>query len=137
MKKKKRILLIMPSFWDPICPPQGIVSLRSYIEKLGYEVFIRDFNTDPRLFDLQRKYFELGLKLFPHWKFLNIFRNGPRYFARHQLAWFFGRQLGTKYEKLVGLILNFDGKSKCTKGMIKRFDSIVAEAFKLTEAKTA
>ncbi len=127
----------MPPFFYPICPPQGIVSLRSYIEKLGYEVFIRDFNTDPRLFDLQRKYFELGLKLFPHWKFLNIFRNGPRYFARHQLAWFFGRQLGKKYEKLVGLILNFDGKSKCTKGMIKRFDSIVAEAFKLTEAKTA
>lgn len=137
MKKKKRILLIMPSFWDPICPPQGIVSLRSYIEKLGYEVFIRDFNTDPRLFDLQRKYFELGLKLFPHWKFLNIFRNGPRYFARHQLAWFFGRRLGIKYEKLAGLILNFDGKSKSAKGMIKRFDSIVAEAFRITETKTA
>lgn len=126
----------MPSFWDPICPPQGIVSLKSYIEDLGYEVFIRDFNTDPKLFSLQRKYFELGLKFFPHWKFLNIFRNGPRYFARHQLAWFFGRNQGAKYEKLVNLILNIDGKSSCTKEMIGEFDAIIAETFKIVELKT-
>ncbi len=126
----------MPPFWDPICPPQGIVSLKSYIENLGYEVFIRDFNTDPKLFSLQRKYFELGLKFFPHWKFLNIFRNGPRYFARHQLAWFFGRGEGAKYEKLISLILNIDGKSICTKEMVKEFDAIIAEIFKIVESKT-
>jgi len=136
MHKYNKILLIMPSFWDPICPPQGIVSLKSYIESLGYEVFIRDFNTDPKLFGLQRKYFELGVKFFPHWKFLNIFRNGPRYFARHQLAWFFGRGKGAKYEKLISSILNMDGKSVCTKEMIKEFDAIIAEVFKIVESKT-
>jgi len=126
----------MPSFWDPICPPQGIVCLKAYIENLGYEVLIRDFNTDPILYTLQRKYFELGLKFFPHWKFLNIFRNGPRYFARHQVAWFFGRDQGTKYEKLVTSILNIDGKSVCTKEMIKEFDNIIAEIFEIVESKT-
>jgi len=135
--KNKRILLIMPSFWDPICPPQGIVCLKSYLESLGYQVFIKDFNTDPVLYGLQRKYFELGLKFFPHWKFLNIFRNGPRYFARHQVAWFFGRDQGEKYERLVASILNIDGKSICTKEMIKEFDGIIAEIFKAVESKTA
>ena len=129
----KKILLVMPPFWDPICAPQGIVSLRSYLERLGYEVHIRDFNTDLELFSLQRKYFEIGLKYFPHWNFLNIFRNGPRYFARHQLAWLFGRQQGKKYEDLVRLILNFDGKSLCASQVIKELDAVITEIFSLVE----
>ena len=82
--KPNKLLLIMPPFWDPICPPQGIVSLKSYLDNRGYDVAIADFNTDGYLFSLQQKYFEYAKSHFPQWEFLNIPRNVPRYFARHQ-----------------------------------------------------
>lgn len=136
MKHNNKILLIMPPFWDPICPPQGIVSLKSYLEKRGYEVHIADFNVDGRLFALQRKYFDLGMGHFPQWKFLNIPRNGPRYFARHQLVWFSGRHQKARYKELIRLILNFDGKSTCNEQIIDAFDSIIEESFNIVASKT-
>jgi len=136
MKKNTTILLIMPPFWDTICPPQGIICLKSYLESKGRRVHIADFNTDSHLFGLQRKYFELGMKFFPKWKDINIFRNGPRYFARHELAWFFGDKHKEKYKKLVKLILNFNGKTNCTNQMINAFDSVIKEIFFTVEAKT-
>lgn len=126
----------MPPFWDPICPPLGIVCLKSYLEKQGSEVHIVDFNTNGYLFNLQRRYFELGMEFFPHWKFLNIYRNGPRYFARHRLAFLFSRQQRLKYEKLVSAILNFDNNTLCNKKIIRKFDYIIEESFKIVESQT-
>ena len=126
----------MPLFWDPICPPQGIVSLKSYLDKRDYEVSIVDFNTDGTLFSLQKKYFELAVSHFPQWKFLNIPRNGPRYFARHQLVWFYSRQKSAPYKALIRQILNFDGKSICTDQLIDALDSIIAEIFDIVALKT-
>ena len=126
----------MPPFWDPICPPQGIVSLRSYLDSRGYDVTIVDMNTDGNLFALQQKYFELAASHFPQWKFLNIPRNGPRYFARHQLVWFHNHQRKVKYKELVRRILNFDGISVCTDHLIEQLDSIISEIFNIIELKT-
>lgn len=134
--KPKKVLLIMPPFWDPICPPQGIVSLKSYLDNRGYEVTISDFNTDGYLFSLQQKYFKLAISHFPQWEFLNIPRNGPRYFARHQLVWFYSRQQTTKYKALIKHILNFDGNSICTDQIIDEFDSIIKEIFNIVALKT-
>jgi hypothetical protein len=134
--KNKKLLLIMPPFWDPICPPQGIVSLKSYLDKKGYDVNIVDLNTDGYLFGLQQKYFDRAISHFPHWKFLNIPRNGPRYFARHQLVWFYSRQRTSRYKELIRHILNFDGKSICPDQLIDQLDSIINEIFNIAASKT-
>ncbi len=127
----------MPPFWDPICPPQGIVCLKSFLENRGYDVHIADFNTDAYLFGLQRRYFEEGMSYFPNWRFLNIYRNGPRYFARHQLAFLCAdKKRGAAYRKLVGLILNFDGKNICTEREIESLDAVINESFNLVASKT-
>ena len=126
----------MPPFWDPICPPQGIVSLKAYLDQRGYKVNIADFNTDGSLFRLQQKYFERAIEHFPQWKFLNIPRNGPRYFARHQLVWFHGHKHSAKYKELVRQILNFDGRSRCTDQVIAELDSIIIEIFNIVLNKT-
>jgi hypothetical protein len=135
-RKNNKILLIMPPFWDPICPPQGIVSLKSYLDGRGYEVNIVDFNTDGYLFSLQQNYFELAISKFPQWKFLNIPRNGPRYFARHQLVWFYSRKQTAKYKELIRQVLNFDGRSICTNETIDALDSIIDEFIHIVESKT-
>ncbi|MHA2039546.1 MAG: B12-binding domain-containing radical SAM protein [Promethearchaeota archaeon] len=134
--KPKKLLLIMPPFWDPICPPQGIVSLKSYLDNRGYEVDIVDFNTDGYLFSLQQKYFELAKSHFPQWEFLNIHRNVPRYFARHQLVRFHSPQKTAKYRELIKLILDFDGKRICTNQIIDELDSIIDEIFNIVASKT-
>jgi radical SAM superfamily enzyme YgiQ (UPF0313 family) len=134
--KPKKLLLIMPPFWDPICPPQGIVSLKSYLDQRGYEVTITDFNTDGSLYRLQQEYFKLAVEHFPQWKYLNIPRNGPRYFARHQLVWFYGRKQTSKYYPLIKHILNFDGKSAFTDQIIDALDSVIEEIFNIILSKT-
>jgi len=134
--KPKKLLLIMPPFWDPICPPQGIISLKAYLEIRDYEVAIVDFNTDGNLFGLQQKYFELVKSFFPHWEFINIPRNVPRYFARHQLVRFYSPQKTAKYRKLIKLILNIDGKSICTDHMIDELDSVIDEIFIIAALRT-
>lgn len=135
--KGKKTLLVMPPFWDPICPPQGIVCLKSFLQERGCGVHIADYNTDGYLFDLQKKYFELAVSYFPHWKFLNIARNGPRYFARHQLAFLrSGKTRTTAYRKLVSLILNFDGRSLFTERAIESLDAVIDEVFSIVASKT-
>lgn len=135
--KRKKILLIMPPFWDPICPPQGIVCLKSFLQNQGYDIYIDDFNCYADLFVLQRKYFEQCMNYFPHWKFLNIFRNGPRYFARHQLTFLqAGSKQNAAYQRLVGIILNFDGKSNFTEKAINSLDGIINEIFNSVLSKT-
>ena len=132
-----KVLLIMPPFWDPICPPQGIVCLKSFLQNQGHDVHIADFNTDARLFGLQKKYLELGTAYFPHWKYLNICRNGPRYFARHRLAFFMADQRRpAAYKELVRLILNFDGRSICTDAAVEAFDAVIEESFHMVASKT-
>ena len=126
----------MPPFWDPICPPQGIVSLKSYLDDRGHDVNIIDLNTDGQLFALQQKYFELAMSYFPQWKFLNIPRNGPRYFARHQMAWFYTPKKTARYKELIRQILNFDGKSVCPDKLIDEFDSIIKEIFDIVAVRT-
>jgi radical SAM superfamily enzyme YgiQ (UPF0313 family) len=134
--KNNKVLLIMPPFWDPICPPQGIVSLESYLMPLGYDVFIADLNTDGYLFNLQQKYFDVAIGQFPQWTFLNIPRNGPRYFARHQLVRFYSRKESAKYRELIRSILNFDGKSIFSDNAIAQLDSIIDEISNIVISKT-
>ena len=131
----RNVLLIMPPFWDTLCPPQGILCLKSYLESKGRRVYIADLNTDSHLFGLQRKYFELGMTFFPEWKDINIFRNGPRYLARHMLAWFFKDKHKTKYKELVAIILGFNGKINYNNQIINSFESVFEEIFFNVEKK--
>ena len=126
----------MPPFWDPICPPQGIACLQAFLESQGHDVTIKDFNTDGPLFSLQKKYFTLGMEYFPRWRRYNIFRNGPRFFARHQLAFLCGRQDKALYIDLVKHILNFDQSDTCTPEAVVGLDAVLEEIAQRVQAKT-
>ncbi len=136
MNTNRKILLVMPPFWDPICPPQGIVSLKAFLQARGHEVHIDDFNTDGPLFALQKKYFEHCLAECPHWKLLSIFRNGPRYFSRHQMVFLrAGSGRGAAYKRLIGHILNIDGKSFFSDKVIDALDAVINESFNVVLGK--
>ena len=61
-----KALLITPAFWDPICPPLGTASLKSYAEISGHQIDIVDLNTNPQIFGAQREYFNEVQQQFPY-----------------------------------------------------------------------
>lgn len=79
-----RALLLVPHFWDPVCVPLGVSSLKSYAERAGHAVELCDFNTVSSIIHAKRAYFEEGMRQFPYWKRWNIERNGTEMLATHQ-----------------------------------------------------
>jgi radical SAM superfamily enzyme YgiQ (UPF0313 family) len=102
-----RALLIVPPFWDPVCVPLGITSLKAYGEANGHQVDVFDFNTVPKVFNVQRAYFDEGERQFPFWKNWFIERNGTEMLALHQILYLFGRR-HPRYRELVGEVMNLD-----------------------------
>jgi radical SAM superfamily enzyme YgiQ (UPF0313 family) len=108
-----KALLIVPHFWDPVCVPLGISSLKAYAEQFGHCIELFDFNTLPDVFGLQRTYFEEGKRQFPVWKQWNIERNGTEMLALHQLAFLYARNQ-PDYPELVAEILNMNGQPQAS-----------------------
>lgn len=106
----QKTLLIVPHFWDPICVPLGICSLKAYVEQFNHKVDLFDYNTVPKIFGMQRKYFEEGMRQFHYWQKWNIYRNGTDMLAFHQLAYLKARHY-PNYRELVGEILNMSGRT--------------------------
>ena len=70
-----KVLLMVPHFWDPVCVPLGISSLKAFAERNGHNVDLFDFNTVPEVFAVQRAYFAECKAQFPHFNNWNIIKN--------------------------------------------------------------
>ena len=66
VSKGKKVLLIMPTFWDIIAPPVGVVSLKSFLQQYGHEVKVVNLNENATVFNTQKKYFSLMSKYVPY-----------------------------------------------------------------------
>jgi len=100
-------VLITPSFWDPVCPPLGIVSLKSFAEQFGHKVNILDLNTTNKIFEVQEQYFKEVINQFPYMKQWNIKRNGTEMLSLHQILYLFAKNQ-KNYKELVTDVLNMD-----------------------------
>ena len=105
MCSRRNVLLLLPPFWDPVCVPLGISSLKAFAERYGHSIDIFDFNSRPEIFGLQRRYFELGKRMFPRWNLWNIERNGTEALAEHQVLYLHARNR-PDYGDLVAEVLN-------------------------------
>ena len=95
-----RALLIVPHFWDPgLCPARDHVA-EGLRRGAGHQVDVFDFNTVPKVFNIQRAYFDEGERQFPFWKNWFIERNGTEMLALHQILYLFGRDR-PKYREMV------------------------------------
>ena len=52
-----RALLLVPHFWDPVCVPLGVCSLKAYADRAGHDVRLYDFNTVSSIIGAKRLYF--------------------------------------------------------------------------------
>src|SRR3989344_3793412 len=53
----KKVVLVMPTFWDVIAPPVGIVSLKSYLQQYGHVVRAVNLNEFSQVYNTQKEYF--------------------------------------------------------------------------------
>lgn len=104
-----KALLIVPPFWDPVCVPLGVSSLKAYAATSGHQVELFDFNTVPEVFAAQRAYFEEGKRQFPVWHKWNIERNGTEMLALHQIIYLYARK-HARYPEMVAEVLNMNGQ---------------------------
>ena len=131
-------LIIVPHFWDPICVPLGVSSLKSFAEREGHYVDLLDFNTDDQIFKIQNKYFTTVLEMFPYMKRWNIFRNGTEMLSIHQLLYLNARSK-PYYADLVAEVMNMDGRnhSKFRDQLdVAVFDEIFDQLYLMAEKKT-
>ncbi len=126
-----KVLLIVPHFWDPVCVPLGISSLKAYAETHGHNVDLFDFNTVPEVFGVQRSYFSECKAQFPHFKDWNIERNGTEMLAIHQILYLFARNR-SDYPEMVAEVLNMDGRDMdqfMDRLDVSRFDALFASLY--------
>ena len=99
----KKVMLIMPTFWDVIAPSVGIVALRSFLQQFGHKVRTVNLNTERKLWHTQNKYFEtLG-------KYVSctslIPRLGTELLGFHMNARVFKDDLPGEYSKYIETLL--------------------------------
>jgi len=131
----KKVLLLVPPFWDPVCVPLGVSSLKAFAERRGHPVDIFDFNAKPKIFSLQRRYFDLGKRMFPRWTKWNIERNGTEALAVHQIL-FLNARRRPDYADLVAEALNMaheDAREFRSRLNVAAFDEIFVELYRLVE----
>ena len=126
-----KALIITPPFWDPVCPPLGMASLKAFAESNGHLVNILDFNTYNSVFQIQNEYFNEVIAQFPYMKSWNIARNGTEMLSIHQMVYMFHENKNF-YGEMITEILNMDGR---TSGDfhdnldVNRFDEIFDKLF--------
>ena len=127
-----KALLITPPFWDPICPPLGIVSIKSFAEKNGHVVNILDLNTSQKIFKIQEEYFSEIKNQFPYMKKWNIERNGTEMLSLHQIVYLYAIHK-KNYKEMVADVLNMDMRSFndfMDNFKIERFDNLFDKLYK-------
>jgi hypothetical protein len=123
-----KVLLIVPHFWDPVCVPLGISSLKAFADAHGHEVELLDFNTIPEIFGVQRAYFAECKRQLPYFKDWNIERNGTEMLAIHQMLYLYARNR-PNYREMVGEVLNMDQRDTgefMDRLDVSRFDALFA-----------
>lgn len=130
MENNKLIYLLILPYWDPMIPPMGISSLKSYLQDKGYNVKTEDLIVKNESLEFYDSYFEALRRIVPPDKQGNFFNIGHDVLQNHMMA----SQNYTDEEQYVNLvkILIFqhfyvDGNTE----EIKRLNRIVEEFFKM------
>src|SRR5215472_2694260 len=126
-----KVLLVVPHFWDPVCVPLGISSLKAYAESHGHSVDLFDCNTVPEVFAVQRAYFSECKAQMPYFAGWNIERNGTEMLAIHQILYLYSRNR-PDYRELIAEVLNMDGRDMgqfMDRLEVSRFDALFASLY--------
>lgn len=65
METKRKILLCIFPYWDPMIPPMGIATLKGFLQRYGYQVKTVDFIVKDECLDFYKNYFNILSDIVP------------------------------------------------------------------------
>ena len=84
--KQDKILLVLLPFWSPLIPPQGLASLKSFLQTHGYHVKTVDANIEDEFKGIYQTYFNTLKRSIPKDKQGNFSRIGHELLRNHMMA---------------------------------------------------
>jgi len=103
IKPKKKVLLLLLPFWDPLVPPLGLASLKAFLEFHGsYHVDIFDANIEPDFREIYDEYFDAFKQFVPEGKRKLLYNIGHEVLKNHTMAYVHSK--GVFGEEYYGLL---------------------------------
>lgn len=104
--KEERILLVMLPYWTPLIPPQGIASIKVYLEKHGYSVRTADANIEEVFKEIYEDYFNALKRFVPEDQWGNFYNIGHDVLRNQMMAYFnHTPEHREEYSQLVKIII--------------------------------
>jgi hypothetical protein len=140
MKKKpfepKKILLGLLPYWTPLIPPQGIASLKVFLEKHGYRVKTFDANVEKQFKDIYQRYFNFLRKSLPENNWGNFYNIGHDVLRNHMMAHFNQVNMKkdddekrTNYNELVKLLIYHTFFRNLDDRQVSQLNTLVSEFY--------
>lgn len=102
--KPKKVLLVFLPFWTPYIPPQGITTLKHYLQARGHCVATADVSMDDNLRELYERYLDTLKEYIPYQKRGNFVNIGHDVLLNHMMA-HINYTDENKYRDLVKIII--------------------------------
>lgn len=100
----RRILLAVTPFWDPLIPPQGIASIKAFLQEKGFTVKTVDTNTESQFLDAYDNYFDFIKTFVPENKRGNFYSIG-HFVLQNQMIAHFNHDDEARYLELVKILV--------------------------------
>lgn len=121
---KEKILLLMPPFWDPEIPPQGISCLKGYLEPLGYRVKTADGNTEKEFRKIYFRYYQVLQSHVPVSRRRNLFNDGVTLLRNHLMAHIYQRDKD-QYYRLLKILVEKNFFTSFDNSQLEELDGVV------------
>lgn len=127
LSKQKIVLHLLP-FWTSLIPPQGIASLKSFLEKHDYDVKTGDANIESVFKKAYSDYFETIKKIVPKNKRGNFYNVGHNVLQNHLMA-YINQTNPQEYKELVEMIIYQSFFSKMQQEQFTELNQVVEKLF--------
>ncbi len=128
----KRILLVILPYWDPMIPPMGIASLKSFLQSYGYEVKTIDLIVKQECLDFYDNYFTELKKCIPGEKRGNFNNIGHDVLQNHMMA--YQKYKNEKeYKELVKILIYKSYYEKVDENRVDALNKIMKDFYLMLE----
>lgn len=125
---QQRILLVFLPFWTPYIPPQGITTLKSYLQQYGYKVKTADLTMVKELRDYYNNYMQILRSFIPYHKIGNFVNIGHDVMLNHMLA-HVNHTVEKDYKELVKIIVYRTFYHTINKEQVEELIKIIADLY--------
>jgi radical SAM superfamily enzyme YgiQ (UPF0313 family) len=131
--RNEKILLVFLPFWTPYIPPQGITTLKRYLQEHGYAVKTEDPNMAVEFKELYEQYFNTLKEYIPEKKKGNYFNVGHDVLLNHMMA-HINWQDEEKYIQLVKVLIYKTYYTEVHRDQVLELNNILTDFYSRLES---